>query len=155
VTATLAGVSRLQLAPVAEGLTDFEAKVVTARLGADGILWEVRGIVDSLYPLGRIDVLVPLDELEAAQLSLSEDAAARAEALAAIDFGPEAVEPDGRRLPPGPRKRWVTAAVVLGLAAFSATRIVAAVTAFQEERPEDCSGPVQSSVEGMGVGCRR
>jgi hypothetical protein len=147
-------VSRLQLAPVAEGLTDFEAKVVTARLGADGILWELRGIVDSLYPLGRIDVLVPLDELAAAQLSLSEDAAARAEALAAIDFGPDA-ELDDPAWPPGPRKRWFTAAVVVGLAAFSATRVAAAVAAFQEEHPEDCNGPVQSSVEGMGVGCRR
>src|SRR4051812_8757154 len=66
-TATLDGVSRLQLAPVAQDLTDFEAKVVTARLGADGILWELRGVVDSLYPLGRIDVLVPVDELEEAQ----------------------------------------------------------------------------------------
>jgi hypothetical protein len=57
---------------VAQGLSDFEAKVVTARLGADGILWELRGIVDGVYPLGGIDVLVPVDELAAARVSLRD-----------------------------------------------------------------------------------
>ena len=57
----------LQLVPLAQGLTDFEAKVLTAQLGAEGIIWQVRGVVDSVYPLGDIDVLVPLAELDAAR----------------------------------------------------------------------------------------
>jgi hypothetical protein len=60
-------VGSLHLVPLAQGLTDFEAKVLTAQLGAEGIIWQVRGVVDSVYPLGDIDVLVPLDELEAAR----------------------------------------------------------------------------------------
>jgi hypothetical protein len=60
-------VGSLRLVPLARGLTDFEAKVLTAQLGAEGIIWQVRGVVDSVYPLGDIDVLVPLDELDAAR----------------------------------------------------------------------------------------
>jgi hypothetical protein len=60
-------VGSLRLVPLAQGLTDFEAKVLTAQLGAEGIIWQVRGVVDSVYPLGDIDVLVPADELDVAR----------------------------------------------------------------------------------------
>jgi hypothetical protein len=63
-------VDHLQLVPLATGLSDFEAKVLTARLGAEGIIWQFRGIVDSVYPLGGIDVLVPADELDDARTLL-------------------------------------------------------------------------------------
>jgi hypothetical protein len=63
-------VDHLQLVPLATGLSDFEAKVLTARLGAEGIIWQFRGIVDSVYPLGGIDVLVPVDELDDARTLL-------------------------------------------------------------------------------------
>ena len=62
------------LVPVATGVSDFEAKLLAARLGADGILWQTRGIVDSIYPFGGIDVLVPSDQLADARLVLGVSA---------------------------------------------------------------------------------
>jgi hypothetical protein len=151
-TTTIVAMGRMQLAPVAQGLSDFEAKVVTARLGADGILWEVRGIVDGMYPLGGIDVLVPLDELETAQLSLRDQAEAAEAAFESYGPEPRAVGPGTA----GSRRLWVTVAIMVGVAAFSATRMAAAVAWFQEGRHEDCTGSsAQAAVEGLNVRCRR
>jgi hypothetical protein len=41
----------------------FEAKLLRARLGADGVLCELRGPIDSAYPVGRVHLYVPADEL--------------------------------------------------------------------------------------------
>jgi hypothetical protein len=156
-TATLAGVSRLQLAPVAQDLTDFEAKVVTARLGADGIIWQLRGVMDGMYPLGGIDVLVPVDELEEARASLRGEAGIRTDAhvqAPAAEAGLD--EPDWAPPPAGRgRRRWVTLVVVAGLAVFSATRVVAAVVSFQQPVTDDCSGSLQAAAEGFTRPCRR
>jgi hypothetical protein len=46
----------------------FEAKLVAARLGSEGVLWELRGGVDNAYPLGPVHVYV--DE---ADLSVAHD----------------------------------------------------------------------------------
>jgi hypothetical protein len=59
------------MVPLATGLSDFEAKMLTARLGAEGFLWQLRGVVDSVYPLGGIDVLVSDGELPEARELLS------------------------------------------------------------------------------------
>lgn len=48
----------------------FEAKLLAARLGAEGIVWELRGNVDGLYPLGPFEVLVEPDALATARLLL-------------------------------------------------------------------------------------
>ena len=47
----------------------FEARVLAARLGADGILTELRGnALDSVYPFpGEVDVYVPADDFEVAK----------------------------------------------------------------------------------------
>ena len=45
----------VRLATVQSG---FEAKVLAARLGAEGIVWELRGGVDGPYPMGPVTVLV-------------------------------------------------------------------------------------------------
>jgi hypothetical protein len=141
----------MHLAPVVQGLSDFEAKVVTARLGADGILWELRGIVDGMYPMGGIDVLVPIDELEVARLSLLDEAG---EVWVEVEEPPELLAlGEGAA---GSRRWWVTVAVVVGVAAFSATRMAAAVAWFQEGHHEDCTGSsAQAAVEGLNVRCRR
>lgn len=60
----------LNLVPVVTGLSDFEAKLLAAQLGAEGILWQTRGIVDSIYPFGGIDVLVPAEQVDDALLVL-------------------------------------------------------------------------------------
>jgi hypothetical protein len=145
---------------VAHGLSDFEAKVVTARLGADGILWELRGIVDGMYPLGGIDVLVPVDELETARQCLLDGGAPPDEqAPVTVDApltsgdepGPTAPAPVGARSSPA-RRWWVTAAVILGVAAFSATRVVAAIAWFGD-RHGACSPSSGAAAEGLTVRC--
>ncbi len=61
----------VRLATVQSG---FEAKVMAARLGAEGIVWELRGGVDGPYPMGPVHVLVDEDDLDVArELMLVDD----------------------------------------------------------------------------------
>ncbi len=77
----------------------FHGRVVTARLGADGILSELRGDVGGTYPLGgEIQVFVEADQAEAARHILLADAAA-----AALDTEPS---PPPHRSRGGGRARW-------------------------------------------------
>ena len=59
----------------------FEAHVLAARLGAAGIIWQLRG-ADSVYPVGTIDVLVSADDADTARELLLAD-----EIEAAFDEG--------------------------------------------------------------------
>jgi hypothetical protein len=53
----------------------FHGRVVAARLGAEGILVELRGVSDGPYPLqGAVDVYVSEDELELSRELLLADA---------------------------------------------------------------------------------
>lgn len=45
----------------------FEAKLIAARLGADGVVSELRGGVDGPYPVGRVHLYVLADDLELAR----------------------------------------------------------------------------------------
>jgi hypothetical protein len=47
-------------------LDQFEARVLAARLGAEGILWELRGGHDGPYPMGAVHVFVESADLERA-----------------------------------------------------------------------------------------
>jgi len=52
----------------------FEARVVMARLGADGILTQTRGGGDGTYPLpGAVQVLVAVDQADEARELLMAD----------------------------------------------------------------------------------
>jgi hypothetical protein len=53
----------------------FEAKLLAARLGSEGVLVELRGSVDGPYPLGQIHVYVEESGLETARavLALAEN----------------------------------------------------------------------------------
>jgi hypothetical protein len=52
----------------------FEARVVMARLGAEGILTQLRGARDGVYPLpGPVEVLVIADQAEEARELLLAD----------------------------------------------------------------------------------
>jgi len=54
--------------------TTFEARVVMARLGADGILTQMRGAGDGPYPLpGPVEVLVVADQADEARELLLAD----------------------------------------------------------------------------------
>ena len=69
----------------------FHGRVLVARLGAEGILAEVRGAVDGPYPnVGSVDVWVEQDQAEAARQLLLADAvdAAFDDNFATGDFDP-------------------------------------------------------------------
>jgi len=60
----------VRLATVRSG---FEAKVMAARLGAEGIVWELKGAVDGPYPMGPVTVLVDEHDLDVARELLLVD----------------------------------------------------------------------------------
>jgi hypothetical protein len=103
--------------PVATTSSPFEARVIAARLGAEGIVWELRGD-DGVYPVGRVEVLVGQDDVDVARELLAVE-------VPALD-DPELDEPDGdERVPVG--LFLVLAAVVLaGISTF--VRAVAGAT---------------------------
>jgi hypothetical protein len=63
----------MDMVPLMTAGSSFEAKVVAARLGSEGILFEVRGSLDSVYPLGSVTILVPAAELDTARDVLMVD----------------------------------------------------------------------------------
>lgn len=109
----------------------FHARVISARLGAAGILCEVRGGLDGPYPLaGCVDVLVPDDEAAEARALLAADAAEAALARQVEDaFGmPEDLAPV-RGGPPLARVALLCllCIVAVGLVAESAARLAGLV----------------------------
>ncbi|MGH9118754.1 MAG: putative signal transducing protein [Acidimicrobiales bacterium] len=64
------------MVPVATVSSSFEARVIAARLGADGIVWQFRGSLDGplgSLPGGEVTVLVVEDDYEAARDLLLAD----------------------------------------------------------------------------------
>lgn len=51
----------------------FHARVIAARLGCEGMLTELRGAVDGLYPIGNVYVYVGEEDLADAQTLLMLD----------------------------------------------------------------------------------
>jgi hypothetical protein len=91
----------------------FEARLLAARLGAEGILWELRGNVDGPFAFGPVDVLV-----DHADLSVAQDI------LLADDV--EAVFNDASgAVPLRSRDRWLVALVLVVAVAFTVARVVA------------------------------
>jgi hypothetical protein len=97
------------MVPVATAGSSFEARVIAARLGAEGIVWQFRGTLDGpLGPLpgGEVTVLVVEDDYEAARELLLADE------IDAIEIGRGAApEPDHT----GPRtgRWWIVAGLAL------------------------------------------
>ena len=60
----------VRLATVA---SSFHARVIAARLGVEGMVIELRGNVDGIYPIGDVHVFVDEDDLVAAQELLLVD----------------------------------------------------------------------------------
>jgi hypothetical protein len=51
-----------------------EARIIAARLGSEGIVWELRGSVDGPLAIGPVEVLVDADGFESAnELMLAAD----------------------------------------------------------------------------------
>ena len=94
----------------------FHARVIAARLGAEGVLCDLRGNVDGPYPMGDVHVYVPEDELDAASELLLAD-----EVESAFDGGPGAATgDDGRRV----WELWVVIAAIVVAASLSLARAV-------------------------------
>jgi hypothetical protein len=101
----------------------FHARVIAARLGADGILTELRGAVGGPYPIGAVSVWVdPEDEPVASELLLAD------EIEAAFEDAPEGWDTAAgpRRIGPWWNARRVMAAIVLAVvvAAIVAGRLI-------------------------------
>ena len=86
----------------------FHARVIAARVGAEGILTELRGCVDGPYPsMGDVHVYVPEIDLPIAQELLLAD-----EVESAFD------DSDDAERVPGPRELWLVLAATLVLASI-------------------------------------
>ncbi|HEX5366663.1 MAG TPA: hypothetical protein VFW63_08375 [Acidimicrobiales bacterium] len=63
------------MVPLTTAATGFEARVIAAHLGAEGIVWELRGNVDGPYPVGPVVVMVAEAELATAREVVAGSAA--------------------------------------------------------------------------------
>ena len=93
--------------------TSFHARVIAARLGSEGIVTDLRGNVDGLYPVGDVHVYVDQEDLAEAQEILMID-----EVESAFDE-PDELGSEVRT----PRELWIVLGVALCIAAalFSRT----------------------------------
>jgi hypothetical protein len=91
----------------------FHARVIAARLGAEGIVTDLRGNVDGIYPMGDVHVFVPEEDLESSQELLLADEVESA-------FDDPAVDDDGTT----PRELWVLLVAVLVVAAILFARSI-------------------------------
>ncbi|MDQ4070370.1 MAG: DUF2007 domain-containing protein [Actinomycetota bacterium] len=91
--------------------SSFHARVIAARLGAEGIITTLRGNVDGLYPVGDVHVYVDEEDLAEAQELLMAD-----EVESAFDEPDEAWEL--RR-----RERWLVVGAVFGIFAVMLARM--------------------------------
>ena len=103
------------MVPLTMAATPFEARVLAAHLGAEGIVWELRGNVDGPYPVGPVVVLVAEDDLAIAREVVSE----QEESADLTDGGPGAETRES-----SDRALWVLLAVVLVAAATLLGRLL-------------------------------
>ena len=93
--------------------SSFHARVIAARLGSEGIVTDLRGNVDGLYPVGDVHVYVDQEDLADAQELLMAD-----EVESAFD------EPDDADLERrGPHELWLVLGAILGIAAVTFARM--------------------------------
>src|SRR4051812_6689051 len=91
----------------------FHARVIAARLGSEGIVTDLRGNVDGIYPMGDVHVFVPEEDLSDAQELLLVDEVESA-------FDDEANDLDTST----PRELWILMVAVLVTAAVLFARSV-------------------------------
>jgi hypothetical protein len=98
------------MVPLTTAANPFAARVLAAHLGAEGIVWELRGNVDGPYPVGPVEVLVAEDDLAVARQIVREQ-----------DVQPDAGAPDVGRTP---RELWVLLVVILVVAGVLLGRLL-------------------------------
>ncbi len=93
--------------------TAFHARIIAARLGADGIVTELRGAVDGPYPMGDVHVYVAEgDADEATELLLVDEV----ESAFDVDAG------SGRSARSRARELWFVATSLLTIAGTLVSR---------------------------------
>ena len=92
----------------------FHARVIAARLGAEGIMVQLRGNVDGVYPMGDTHVYVEAESLDTAREVLLVD-----EVESAFD---EPLEETAVRSLTWPR--WVVLAAIVAVAALTLSRAI-------------------------------
>ncbi len=92
--------------------SSFHARVIAARLGSEGIVTDLRGNVDGLYPVGDVHVYVDQEDLAEAQELLMAD-----EVESAFDAAEDAPELGT------PRQLWLVLGAILGIAAVVFARM--------------------------------
>lgn len=118
-TATVVGVPPLHMVPLVQSVTTFEARVLAARLGVEGIVWELRG-GSSIYPVGWVDVLVAEADLDHARELLLLD-----ELAAVLDDAAVEDQPVGAAAGPDRSSWWFGATLVVLTGGFLLMRILA------------------------------
>ena len=103
---TVAAMERSRMVRLATVNNSFHARVIAARVGAEGIVTELRGNLDGPYPVGDVHVFVEETDLSSAQELLMAD-----EVESAFDDDGEVV------LDGGAPQLWLVLATILALAA--------------------------------------
>src|SRR5688500_14086027 len=92
------------MVPVLRVSDVFTARVVAARLGSEGVVTQLRCGIDTPYPMGDVEVLVPAEDLDLArELLLADEVESSCESY-------EVLRP--------PRRRWPVVAAVVAAAAL-------------------------------------
>jgi len=111
------------MVPLTTAANPFAARILAAHLGAEGIVWQLRGNVDGPYPVGPVDVLVSVDDLALAREVVTEAAENPSADLDGdtADAGSLAAPATDRT----PRELWLVLALVLVAAALLLGRLLA------------------------------
>ena len=99
------------MVPLTTAANPLAARILAAHLGAEGIVWELRGNVDGPYPIGPVEVLVAEEDLAVARQVVVEQEVDPLDDEPAVDHRT-------------PRELWVLLAVVLLLAAVLLGRVL-------------------------------
>ncbi|HWI03034.1 MAG TPA: hypothetical protein VNT52_04295 [Acidimicrobiales bacterium] len=91
--------------------TSFHARVIAARLGAEGIITDLRGNIDGLYPVGDVHVYVDQEDLAEAQEILLVD-----DVESAFDESDDVAESGA------PPALWLVLGAILVMAAITFSR---------------------------------
>ena len=104
----------------------FPARVLAARLGSEGFLWELRGNIDGPYPIGAVQVLVAASELRDAQELLLADEIDAIDTSGAGDAPPDggADEMGDGPVRPAPVALWLVLLAIVSVPALTLGRIL-------------------------------
>lgn len=102
----------MEMVVVATVGSRFEAELLAAKLGAHGLLWEIRSrqlLPPIAYPFGALDVMVPAEEREDAEAVLAPDE------LPVLDDDGRTVELPAGHTPLSPTLKLLRVALALAL----------------------------------------